>query len=200
MTRGRKPRADEIELWRAVAKTAEPMHRREASAQHPSKEPQPDAPLTQSEQEFLDALPNRLKGRADTSRTSLNLKPAITEQVAGASVQMDRKAFGRMVKGQLSPEARIDLHGMTLDRAHPALTRFILSQHAAGKRLVLVITGKGKVRDEAGPIPVRTGVLRHQVPEWLRLPPLRTAVLQVSPAHRKHGGAGAYYVYLRRLR
>jgi DNA-nicking Smr family endonuclease len=113
---------------------------------------------------------------------------------------MDRKTFGRMTRGKLKPEARIDLHGMTLDRAHGALTRFILSAHANGKRLVLVITGKGKDRDDAGPIPVRYGVLKHQVPHWLTTPPLSSAVLQVMPAHISHGGGGAYYVYLRRQR
>jgi DNA-nicking Smr family endonuclease len=40
--------------------------------------------------------------------------------------------------------------------------------------------------------------LRHQVPHWLRLPPLSQAVQQVAEAHLKHGGAGALYVYLRR--
>jgi DNA-nicking Smr family endonuclease len=89
---------------------------------------------------------------------------------------------------------------MTLDRAHPALTQFILGSHAKGRRLVLVITGKGKMRDEGGPIPVRHGVLRHQVPQWLSMPPLSSAVLQVSQAHISHGGGGAYYVYLRRHR
>jgi DNA-nicking Smr family endonuclease len=89
---------------------------------------------------------------------------------------------------------------MTLDRAHPALTRFILSAHGNGKRLVLVITGKGKLRDDDGPIPVRFGVLRHQVPQWMSMPPLSSAILQVTQAHLKHGGGGAYYVYLRKPR
>ena len=65
-------------------------------------------------------------------------------------------------------------------------------------RLVLVITGKGKRRDDTGPIPQRVGALRHQVPQWLRLPPLGPAVLQITEAHLKHGGSGAYYVYLRK--
>lgn len=94
---------------------------------------------------------------------------------------MDRKAFDQMRRGKLKPEARIDLHGMTLDHAHPALTRFILSSQASGRRLVLVITGKGKARDEGGPIPVRFGVLRHQVPQWLTMAPLSQAVLQITP-------------------
>ena len=69
---------------------------------------------------------------------------------------------------------------------------------AAGCRLVLVITGKGKRRDDDGPIPERLGALRHQVPHWLHAPPLSGAVQQIAQAHLRHGGGGAYYVYLRR--
>jgi len=115
-------------------------------------------------------------------------------------VAMDRKSFQRLKRGKLTPEAKLDLHGMTLDHAHAALTRFILRAHGGGKRLVLVVTGKGKDRDGDGPIPVRHGVLRHNVPHWLRLPPLGPLVLQVTEAHIRHGGGGAYYVYLRRRR
>ena len=124
----------------------------------------------------------------------------LSEQLQNAPLKMDRKKHGQMKRGRMDPEARLDLHGMTLDRAHPALVQFVLSSHAAGRRLVLVITGKGKHRDDGGPIPVRFGVLKHQVPQWLSLPPLSCAVLQVSPAHKKHGGDGAYYVYLKRKR
>jgi DNA-nicking Smr family endonuclease len=113
---------------------------------------------------------------------------------------MDNKSFGKLKRGKLRPEGRIDLHGMTLDRAHPALKHFIQTSHRNGKRLVLVITGKGKQRDDGGPIPVRYGVLRHQVPQWLSSPPLSSVVLQVAQAHISHGGSGAYYVYLRRQR
>jgi DNA-nicking Smr family endonuclease len=87
---------------------------------------------------------------------------------------------------------------MTLADAHPALLDFVAGAHARGLRLVLVITGKGKARDEYGPIPTRTGVLRHQVPQWLSSGPLRPLVLQVAEAHQRHGGSGAFYVYLRR--
>ena len=129
-----------------------------------------------------------------------DLIPSLPDQLRGAPVQMDQKAFGKLKRGKLKPEGRIDLHGMTLDRAHPALTKFIMLGHRQGKRLVLVITGKGKMRDEGGPIPVRHGVLRHQVPQWLSMPPLSGLIMQVSQAHISHGGGGAYYVYLRRQR
>lgn len=194
MSRGRKPRPDELDLWRKVASTAERSLPERSEAQKAVRQkPRPDI------EKFHDAVPKRPKSRSNIS-TSVDLAPTLSESFGKQAVQMDRKAFGNMLKGKLSPEARLDLHGMTLDRAHGALTRFVLSQHAAGKRLVLVITGKGKVRDDHGPIPVRMGVLRHQVPQWLAMAPLRGAVLQVSPAHHKHGGAGAYYVYLRKPR
>jgi len=127
-----------------------------------------------------------------------DLVPTLAERLGQAPLKMDAKTHGRMTRGKLQPEARIDLHGMTLAEAHPELIRFILNAQSQGLRLVLVITGKGKRGEDSGPIPQRIGALRHQVPHWLRLPPLGAAVLQVSEAHLKHGGSGAYYVYLRR--
>lgn len=129
-----------------------------------------------------------------------DLAPGIGQQLAEAPLRMDRKAFTRMNRGKLAPEARIDLHGLTLSAAHPELIRFILQSQAQGLRLVLVITGKGRSGPDDGPIPQRPGVLKHQVPHWLATPPLAGAVLQVTEAHRRHGGSGAYYVYLRRTR
>jgi DNA-nicking Smr family endonuclease len=113
---------------------------------------------------------------------------------------MDHKAHRKLTRGRLTPEARIDLHGMTLAEAHPELIRFILRAQDTGLRLVLVITGKGRLGADDGPIPMRHGLLRHQVPLWLHQAPLGAVVLQVAQAHLKHGGAGAYYVYLRRSR
>ncbi len=144
--------------------------------------------------------PFELGSKAKTSAKNDDLMPSISERIGKQPVQMDKKAYGRMSKGKLVPEARIDLHGMTLDQAHPALIGFVMRSYTDGKRLVLVITGKGKSKRDEGPIPVRRGVLKHQVPQWLQMAPLRSVVLQVREAHLKHGGAGAYYVYLRRSR
>ena len=135
------------------------------------------------------------------NHTSRNdLLPGLTERLARAPVQMDSKAFVKLKRGKLVPEGRIDLHGMTLAQAHPTLIGFILSAHAGGKRLVLVITGKGKLRDDFAPMPARQGILRHQVPQWLAMAPVGPLVMQIAPAHISHGGEGAYYVYLRRPR
>ncbi|TMV57687.1 DNA mismatch repair protein MutS, partial [Thioclava sp. BHET1] len=60
--------------------------------------------------------------------------------------------------------------------------------------------GKGKGGMDDGPIPRQRGILRRQVPQWLRMAPLCPLVLDVTEAHFRHGGGGAYYVYLKRLR
>ncbi|WP_170382339.1 Smr/MutS family protein [Ruegeria atlantica] len=192
----RKLTAEEIELWRKVAKQAERMHPEIPQTVHPTPLPKPKpkkAPKPRFEAFEL--------GQSHQPKTKLNdLKPSVTDTLRNAPVQMDSKAFGRMKRGKLKPEGKLDLHGMRVDAAHPALIRFVLTAQAQGKRLVLVVTGKGKDRDEPGPIPTPRGILRNQVPHWLTIPPLAQAVMQVTPAHVSHGGDGAYYVYLRRIR
>lgn len=186
MVRRRHLHPEELDLWQTVARTARPLH--EVTLPHPVViEPTLSAPKQQA------ALPKfRVGEKAPLFRKD--------DVLPGPGIQMDVKAFTRMSKGKLAPEARIDLHGMTVSEAHPELIRFILNAHADGLRLVLVITGKGKPGADFGPIPQRYGILKHQVPNWLRLPPLGGLILQVSDAHLKHGGAGALYVYLRRAR
>ena len=194
MTRRRLTQG-EIDLWHRVADQAERLHpASKVAAPRPMPKPKPaKSPLTRIEGFTLGQSAKPAPRRHD-------LKPSMVEHLMAAPVQMDRKAFGRMKRGKLKPEGRIDLHGMTMDRAHPALIRFILTAQASGKRLVLVITGKGKPSDQSGPIPVPHGVLKHQVPHWLSIPPMAQSVLQISQAHISHGGGGALYVYLRRGR
>lgn len=199
MARRRHLRPEEEELWHAVARTAKPMHSNgkavlDRQAEHPPS-PTPDHRALAKPQVSAFRL-----GEKARPKVGHNLAPPLPEALAAAPLQMDAKAFGKMTRGKLAPEARIDLHGMTLSEAHPELIHFVLRSHAHGLRLVLVITGKGKAKPDHGPIPQRIGALRHQVPQWLRLPPLGACVLQVSEAHLRHGGSGAYYVYLRRGR
>ena len=188
----RKLTDDEIALWRKVTDTAQRLHPERSIQQLPKPKPKPiKAPRPHRPEIQIGA-------KAETRMPAHDLLPGISERMARQPVQMDKKAFGRLKRGKLMPEGKIDLHGMTMDQAHPALTGFLLRAHGEGKRLVLVITGKGKSKSDNGPIPTRRGVLKHQVPQWLAMAPLRSVVLQVAEAHLKHGGTGAYYVYLRR--
>ena len=194
----RKPRhlsPEERALWDRVARTTDrkfPEPERQRARERTIPKAGSDTPAAPQ------LAPFRVGEKAAPGRPHDLLAP-LAEQLSRQALSMDAKAYGRMKKGKLKPEARVDLHGMTQDEAHGALTDFILTSRARGRRLVLVITGKGRMRDDLAPMPVRDGLLRHQVPRWLALAPLASAVLQIAPAHQRHGGAGAYYVYLRKL-
>lgn len=191
MARRRILRPEEEEIWRLVAGTVTPRH--------------PQAIVFPKSSEAVPLIETKAATYTETPRIApfkmgqkAPAPPWQLQNSAKPSLQMDAKTHGKMTRGKLAPEARIDLHGMTLAEAHAELISFILSAQSAGLRLVLVITGKGKRGQDDGAMPPRIGVLRQQVPHWLRLAPLGPAVLQVTEAHLKHGGAGACYVYLRR--
>jgi DNA-nicking Smr family endonuclease len=119
---------------------------------------------------------------------------------------IDGRTAERLRKGVIEPDAKLDLHGLTEDTAHRALSTFLRSALGGGARLVLVVTGKG-LKPSAPDDPFdleldrRTrGVLKAMVPRWLREPDLVRIVADVRQAHRRHGGAGALYVYLRKER
>ena len=103
-----------------------------------------------------------------------------------------------MARGRDAIDARIDLHGMTQSEAHDALVRFVRRAQSNGARLVLVVTGKGSGPSRDGER--ERGVLRRQVPLWLALPEFRPLIVGFDEAHVAHGGEGALYVRLRRIR
>jgi DNA-nicking Smr family endonuclease len=111
----------------------------------------------------------------------------------GRADGLDKRTAQRLRRGQVQIEARLDLHGLTQAEAHHALNGFLVDAQAAGKRSVLVITGKG--RAEQG-----YGVLRRAVPHWLNLPHNRSRIIAVHTAQPRHGGSGALYVLLRKRR
>ena len=108
---------------------------------------------------------------------------------------LDRRLKQRLARGREPIEARIDLHGRTQDEAHATLLRFLRKAQDDGVRFVLVITGKGaRARDEWS----ERGVLKRQVPLWLKLPEFRAYVVGFEPAHVGHGGEGALYVRIKK--
>lgn len=189
MSRGRRPTAEERALWDEVAAS---LRRRTKTAVVKASEPPPvklkSAPAKQvAEPASVPALTLRPAGRP---------APRITfpPPAAPPSSGLDRATETRLRKGRRAPDARLDLHGMTARRAHAALIGFVEQSRAAGHRCLLVITGKGGLGDAT------PGVLRREAPIWLSTPPLAQMIVTVSPAHPRHGGAGALYVYLKRRR
>jgi DNA-nicking Smr family endonuclease len=104
-----------------------------------------------------------------------------------------RRQAERLRRGLLPIEGRLDLHGHRQDEAERELADFLARAQAADKRCVLVVTGKGSGKAEAG-------VLRRMVPLWLNRPPNRARILAFAQAQPKDGGLGALYLLLKRRR
>lgn len=182
------------DIWSRVTDSVTPL-----TKPQPAKPKPPPVPFVKPKRDAPPQLPRLTPKPPSGPQTRITLAPDPMQAAAAAPPAMDAKAFGRMKRGKLVPEARIDLHGMTAERAHGALRGFILDASARGLRLVLVITGKGRAPDDHAS-PARRGILRNAVPVWLSQPPLAPVILQLAPAHQRHGGGGAYYVYLKRRR
>ncbi len=116
----------------------------------------------------------------------------VSNSVDKQAPKLDGRCKTKLEKGKIPVEAVLDLHGMTKNDAFDALARFITSGFHSQKRCILVITGKGS-RSSDG-----VGVLKSQLPTWITTPPLDHYVLDHAPAVQKHGGGGAFYIYLRR--
>ena len=116
-----------------------------------------------------------------------------TDRARARAVRPAAQATPR--RGTEPLDDRIDLHGKTQSEAHAALLSFLRKAQSHGARFVLVITGKGgAARDDWS----EGGVLKRQVPQWLRLPEFRGYVVGFEDAHSGHGGAGALYLRIRR--
>lgn len=209
--RGRRRRLgpEERLLWERVAATADPLR---PAAKPPTSETaltpppeQPSEPARPCHREVAPSFPPKTPPArpltsppAKSPLSRVVWAAADAEPVGRPEAGLDRRTAERLRKGVREPDARIDLHGMTADRAHRACLQFLAGAAARGDRVVLVITGKGK-RDEHGYVTGR-GILRESLPGWLRASPLGHSIVGIYQAHRRHGGEGAFYVYLKRRR
>lgn len=166
--------SEDLKIWRHVTRSVAPLH---DVVRHPAEADEAPAPRPRTV--LAPEIP-----APPVHRPSAPLK-------VGALADMDRRTAQRFKRGEMAVDGRIDLHGMTLDQAHGALTSYMRSAAARGSRCVIVVTGKGK--DGVGRI-------RAEVPHWLNQQPLRGIILAVTTARVQHGGAGALYVLLKRKR
>lgn len=113
------------------------------------------------------------------------------EVCASPEGRLDPQLKRRLRRGALTPQARLDLHGMNQEVAFQHFTTFIEACYHADQRFVLVITGKGVGGQ---------GKLRKNFERWLEVSPLRHMVQAFESAQARDGGAGAFYVKLRRVR
>ncbi|MCB2112209.1 MAG: Smr/MutS family protein [Parvularculaceae bacterium] len=178
----------ERELWRRAVRDVKPA-RRPPKGVAPAKAIElPDAP---------GRTPVCAPVRASAHAQSANSPPLLRAPYfvfGGGDPAFDRAAASR----RIAIDRIIDLHGLTQVEAHRLLLTRIPEALNKGERLVLVVTGKGgAIRPPRSGANAR-GVLRTRFFDWIEEPPLKGAIARVSQAKPKDGGAGAFYVFLKR--
>ncbi len=113
------------------------------------------------------------------------------EFIQGRVAGLDPAVATRLKSGRYSPEAHLDMHGMTAREGYDAMVFFLKDAYMQNRRCVLLIPGRGKNSPDG------YGVLRQKVQSWLTRDPFKRVVLAFCTALPKHGGAGALYVLLR---
>ncbi|MGY5804975.1 Smr/MutS family protein [Rhizobium hainanense] len=181
----RKLSAEDRILWGKVAKSTRPMPGRIAD---------------------IEAFEAALQAEAESEETARAAKakpaPVSTEapevstpikQPGGRHHPLERPVKRKIARGHLALEARIDLHGLIQSEAHGMLLDFLLRAHSRGLRHVLVITGKGSSMGSEG-------ALKRAVPLWFSKPEFRFLISSYETAAQHHGGEGALYIRLSRLK
>ena len=182
---------EEARLWAAVAQTVKPLSTvPELLVDEPSPiaeaSPAPPKPRARKPALTSVAVPRPAAPKPATVRAL---------DAHGLDASWERK----LAKALVQPDFTLDLHGHSLDAAHRRLDMGLAQAAAMGARVVLVITGRPRPA-EAADRGSNRGAIRAKVLDWLALGSHSSSIAAVRGAHRRHGGAGALYVVLRRPR
>ena len=180
MKRKRELTGEEREVWFAVTRGVRPYHAAPIAppAKHQTGVAHDHSGLAGSNARHMPA---------SQPRHAAHAHPAPRPRAAEAG---DPKIDRRAARGRIPIDATLDLHGHYQVSAHAALRAFISNARARGDRCVLVITGKGA--QSTG-----SGILRRRFLEWVEERDLREQITRVANAHQRHGGGGAFYVFLK---
>jgi len=193
--RGLSP--EEAALWRRVAATVTPLHPKPVVAPLPPAGGAGGGPV-EAPPAPSPTPPKRIKGRVPPPRPVPPPVAAPTRPLTanGLDSTWDRK----LTRGTIDPDVTIDLHGMTLGQAHDRLNGGIAQALAMGARVILLIAGKHRPHGEHDQRGERRGAIRAKLLDWLAAGPHAGRLAAVRAATPRHGGDGAVYIVLRKVR
>lgn len=178
---------EENALWQRVTATVRPIARRALRPASP-----------EAESIITPAAVVKKRGRVPPPRLPAATPVAQQKPLADT---LDGGWDRRLRRGVVQPDWAIDLHGHTLDSARRTLDSALDQALAEGVRVLLLITGKPpRDGDDGNDGRPRRGLIRASIAGWLQSSRHAARIAAVRNAHPRHGGAGALYVVLRRIR
>ena len=115
------------------------------------------------------------------------------EKLPNKDIKIDKK---------LSFKTRsIDLHGYTLEEANKTIENFIIKSFQENINKIIVVTGKGiHSQNEKDPyVSKDLSILKYSVPEFIsNNQNLLKIIYEMKDAKIEDGGAGAFYIFLKK--
>lgn len=200
----RRLRPDEQAAWEAMAAQ---LHRPEKAARRPRTLTPEEAAVWEHVAAQVRPLPDR-PGTPVLPRVKPPAAPRADAPLPGVArhlaelpvteATLDAVWDRKIRTGEVLPDLVIDLHGYTRDAAYKLLERRLRQAWERRARVVLIVTGKGRSTTPWPETP--RGILKEELPRWLDQPEFRPFISALRPAHQRHGGQGAFYAILRRVR
>ncbi|MDG2532023.1 Smr/MutS family protein [Sphingomonas sp. HITSZ_GF] len=176
---------EEAALWKRVVESVTPIKARPVKAVEAL-----DRVITPAPQPVVP----KVKGRVPPPRPMAPPPPLRGQAVNTLDASWDR----RLSRGLVAPESTVDLHGHSLASAYDRLDFGLEAAISRGDRVLLLVTGKPPRPESERPH--ARGAIRAAVGDWLAASRFSDRIAAVRTAHSRHGGAGALYIVLRRLR
>ena len=105
------------------------------------------------------------------------------------------------LKKKTQKTKKIDLHGFTLEEANRNINNFIKNSFNKKIQKLIVITGKGNhSNNKKDPYKsIDYSILKHSVPDFIKSNnDLMKLINNIEDADIKDGGAGAFYIYIKK--
>ena len=173
----------DIDLTQAFADVQKLPQANKAAVHRPRPSPIPQQTLA-DERDVLQAA----KYGDDPAPQSWDTGQEFEQEQTFVRKGLNPDLAGKLRRGHWSVQAELDLHGLTVDEAHDALSDFVVAARARAQRCVRVIHGKGLT--SPGKEPVLKGKVRRWLAHW-------DEVLAYTEAPRHAGGSGAVLVLLK---
>jgi len=142
-------------------------------------------------------VPTYLDRRVEPVLKNTNIKSFIELSSPKIGIDIEKNKLRRIKSGKISIERKIDLHGLSLKESEKKLKIFVDDSLRLKKRFLLVITGKGK--NSKPNIHGEIKTINSEITRWLSDRFYHDKVQYISKALDKHGGTGAYYLFLKKL-
>lgn len=162
---------DDLALWAAYSRTLSRLLPGRSRLPVPAHKPVAPSPIPVPTPE-----PPKINAAGLLARLEINATPG----------GVDKSTWAKFRAQKTRVQARLDLHGHTVARAHCEVLRFLEMAVVAELRCVEIITGNGES-------------LARELPHWLNAPAVRPFILGLAHPHARNSGSVRVLLRRRRL-